>query len=188
MLTVKQRSPNDTFHKQWSCHNGFDKMRCKLCRYGYIALSNGCPVYRFWASRPCGSGVWHSLLLIKVYQETEQMTRWDLVAKLAVWPDMMKLTLSEKQHPARFSRGYGSYRMIPFLKAPPQCFNCQTVGHMARTCWKESKTCRYCAGSHPSSQCKQDGKPKCPNCGEGHATTSRACSRMVAAIKKSKAP
>ena len=88
--------------------------------------------------------------------EAERMTRWDPTAKLAKPTDMMKVTLSGKQHPPRFSRGYGSYRMRLFVKKPQQCFNCQKFGHMARTCWKEGQTCRYCAGSHPSSQCKGD--------------------------------
>ena len=109
--------------------------------------------------------------------EAERMTRWNSAAKLAVPTDMVKIVLTGKQHPARFSRGYGSYRMRPFVKAPQQCFNCQRFGHMARTCWRENQTCRYCAGSHPSSQCKGDSQVtlKCANCGEGHATTSKAC-------------
>ena len=120
--------------------------------------------------------------------EAERMTRWDTVAKVAVPTDMMKVTLSGKQHPERFSRGYGSYRMRPFIKAPQQCHNCQKFGHVARACWKDSQTCRYCAGGHPSSQCKgnQSIALKCANCGEGHATTSRACPKKAAAIQKSK--
>ena len=77
--------------------------------------------------------------------------RWDPTAKLAVPTDMVKVVLSGKQHPERFSRVYGSYRMRPFVQAPQQCFNCQRFGHMARTYWRENQTCRYCDGSHPSS-------------------------------------
>ena len=39
--------------------------------------------------------------------------------------DMVKVTLSGKQHPTRFSRGNESQKMRPFVKAPQQCFNCQ---------------------------------------------------------------
>ena len=90
--------------------------------------------------------------------DAERMTRWDASAKVAAPTDMVKVVLSGKQHPARFTRGYGSYRMRPFVKAPQQCFNCQRFGHMARTCWRETQTCRYCAGSHPSNQCKGDSQ------------------------------
>ena len=41
---------------------------------------------------------------------------------------------SRKQHPVRFTRGYGSLRMRPFVREPLQCFNCQKFGHQARTC------------------------------------------------------
>ena len=118
----------------------------------------------------------------------ERMTRWDATAKVAVPTDMVKVVLAGKQHPARFTRGYGSYRMRPFVKSPLQCFNCQRFGHTARTCWRDSQTCRYCAGSHPSSQCKGDKQVtlKCANCGEGHATTSRACSKRLTLVNKAK--
>ena len=94
------------------------------------------------------------LLQDEQVQDAERMTRWDPVAKLAVPTDMVNVMLSGKQHPARFIRGYGSYRMRSFVKAPQQCFNCQRFGHMARTCWRENQTCRYCAGSHPSANAK----------------------------------
>ena len=118
----------------------------------------------------------------------ERMTRWDATAKVAVPTDMVKVVLAGKQHPARFTRGYGSYRMRPFVKSPLQCFNCQRFGHTARTCWRDSQTCRYCAGSHPSSQCKGDKQVtlKCANYGEGHATTSRACSKRLTLVNKAK--
>ena len=50
--------------------------------------------------------------------DAERMTRWDAAAKVAVPTDMVKVVLAGKQHPARFTRGYGSYRMRPFVKAP----------------------------------------------------------------------
>ena len=120
--------------------------------------------------------------------DAERMTRWDATAKVAVPTDMVKVVLAGKQHPARFTRGYGRYRMRPFVKSPLQCFNCQRFGHTARTCWRESQTCRYCAGSHHSSQCKGDKQVtlKCANCGEGHATTSRACSKRLTLVNKAK--
>ena len=98
-----------------------------------------------------------------------------------------EVVLSGKKHPEGFIRGYGSYRMQPFVKAPEQCFNRQRFDHMARTCWRETQTCRYCVGSHPSSQCKEDSQItlKCANCGEGHATTSKACPKRLSEVNKS---
>ena len=71
-----------------------------------------------------------------------------------------------KQHPVRFTRGYGSFRLGPFVSRPLQCFNCQKFGHQARTCRSKVQTCRYCAGRHGSVQCKDNETCtlKCVNC------------------------
>ena len=117
-------------------------------------------------------GGWTSLYINKDIQYKKY---WGSAARLAVPTDMVKVLLSGKQHPARF-RGYGRYRMRPFVKAPQQCFNCQSFGHMARTCWRENQTCRYCAGRYPSSRCKGDSQVtlKCANCGKGHALVNKS--------------
>ena len=124
-----------------------------------------------------------------VVLEAIRMTKWDNNAKMSTPTDMVKVVLTGNTHPARFTRGYGSYRMRPFVYGPPQCFNCQKFGHHARTCPQERETCRYCAGNHPSSQCKNDMEItlKCANCGEKHASTSRKCPKMIAAEDRSKA-
>ena len=36
--------------------------------------------------------------------------------------------------PPRFTRGYGSYRMRPYIREPLQCFNGQKFGHEDCTC------------------------------------------------------
>ena len=78
--------------------------------------------------------------------------------------------------------------MRPFVNRPLQCFNCQKFGHQARTCRSEVHTCRYCAGRHPSSQCKDNETRtlKCVNCGQGQATTSRLCPKKLEAESKVK--
>ena len=50
-------APNDTAYNRY-------KLLCKLCR-DLPPPSMGCPIYRFWASRPCGPAGWLALLLIK---------------------------------------------------------------------------------------------------------------------------
>ena len=59
---------------------------------------------------------------------------------------------------------------------------------MAKTCCRENQACRYCAGSHPSSQCKGDSQVtlKCANCGEGHATSSKTYPKRLTLVNKSK--
>ena len=56
------------------------------------------------------------LLQDEQVQDAERMTRWDPVHKLALPMDMVKVVLSGEQHPAMFSRGYGSYRIRQFVK------------------------------------------------------------------------
>ena len=84
------------------------------------------------------------------------MTKWNNNTKFANHTDMMKVVLTGKEQSARFTRGYGSFRMGPFVKGPQQCFNCKKFSHHDRTCRSEVQTCRYCAGRHHSHQCKDN--------------------------------
>ena len=90
--------------------------------------------------------------------------------------------------PGKVQQGVRELPNSTIRQGSQQCFNCQRFGHMARTCWRETQTCRYCAGSHPSSQCKGDSQVtlKCASCGEGHATTSKACPKRLTLVNKSK--
>ena len=101
---------------------------------------------------------------------------------------MVKVVLTGKEHSARFARGYGSFRMMHFVKGPQQCLNFQKFGHHARTCMSEIQTCRYCAGQHHSHQFKDNKQVtlKCVYCGQEHATTSRLCPNRIGAEKKAK--
>ena len=53
-------APNDTAYKRWICHSSH-KLLCKLCRT--LPPRNGGPIYRFWASLPCGPTGWLALIL-----------------------------------------------------------------------------------------------------------------------------
>ena len=90
--------------------------------------------------------------------EAARMTKWNNNTNLANHTDMVKVVLTGKEQSTRFTRGYGSFRMRPFVKVPQQCFNCQKFNHHARTCRSEIQTCRYCAGRHHSHQYKGNKK------------------------------
>ena len=106
-----------------------------------------------------------------------RMTRWCKQSKSAQPTEMVKVQLAGKEHPPRFTRGYGSYKMKTFNPGLLQCFNCQKNGHLAVSCIREVQTCRYCAGLHTSKDCKgkTDITLKCSNCKRPHATTSMNC-------------
>ena len=109
--------------------------------------------------------------------EASRMTKWNTEKQKSELTNMIRVVLVGKQHPVRFTRGYGSFRMRPFVREPLQCFNCQKFGHQARTCRSDVQTSTYCAGRHASNQCKgnKNRTLKCVNCGQGHATTNRLC-------------
>ena len=119
--------------------------------------------------------------------DAERMSKWDSEKKQKVPANMVKIVLKGKQH-KRFSRSFGSYRLRPFIRAPMQCFNCQKFGHQARCCTREAPVCRYCAKDHNSALCKEDTTITllCANCKENHATTSRLCTKKLAAEDRMK--
>ena len=84
------------------------------------------------------------------------MTRWHPAAKLAKPTDMMKVTLSGKQHLPRFSRGYGSYRMRLFVKKAPAVLQLTKAWPHGQDVLERRPDVQYCAGSHPSRQYKGD--------------------------------
>jgi len=64
------------------------------------------------------------------------------------------------------------------IPPPPRCFNCQTYGHMSRTC-RDDRVCWRCATvyktkeEHDPDTCNQP--MKCVNCGGNHTVASPAC-------------
>ena len=52
-----------------------------------------------------------------------------------------------------------------------RCFNCNTFGHIAKTC-KRNTSCTNCGRQyHVTADCKE----KCSNCGGGHPADSSVC-------------
>ena len=91
-----------------------------------------------------------------VVLEATRMTKWNNKTKLENHTEIVKVVLTGKEQSARFTKGYGSFHMRPFVKGPQQCFNCQKFVYHARTCRSEIVICRYCTGRHHSHQCKDN--------------------------------
>ena len=48
--------------------------------------------------------------------EASRMTKWNSEKQKSEHTNMVKVVLVEKHHPVRFTRGYGSFRMWPFVR------------------------------------------------------------------------
>lgn len=70
-------------------------------------------------------------------------------------------------------------------RGPPQCFNCQGIGHVSRHCAKPP-TCVKCAGEHRAAECtlqKGIDQPFCANCKKiGHVASYRGCEKHQIAM------
>ena len=65
------------------------------------------------------------------------------------------------------------------------CYNCNGVGHIAKSCKKE-KQCRRCGGLHLAANCTA-AEAKCSNCGEEHEATNPACPAIIKHREEKKA-
>ena len=84
-----------------------------------------------------------------------------------------------------------AFYLLPNLSAPPpQCFNCQQVGHIARHC-KSGTICGLCAKGHDTCQCgtAQKDHPidqitplNCAGCQGPHAASDKNCPIRRAAV------
>ena len=77
-----------------------------------------------------------------------------------------------------------------FIRSPPQCFNCQQVGHIARHC-KSGTICGLCAEGHDTRQCGTAQKDypidqitplNCAGCRGPHAASDKNCPIWRAAV------
>ena len=77
-------------------------------------------------------------------------------------------------------------RLLPtvkFARCPPQCYNCQHIGHLAKSCRRKPR-CGLCAEAHDTRQCENRrvdghlGQPvslKCAVCWGPHAAVDTNC-------------
>lgn len=95
------------------------------------------------------------------------------------WEDSesLKITFSGTVLPhAVLIHDYSHYNVKPFVAAPLQCYNCQRMGHTAKTC-KSPARCMYCGGAHEKKDCpKSEENFSCANCSGKHRSNDPSCS------------
>ena len=72
------------------------------------------------------------------------------------------------------------FKVRPFVGGAYQCYNCQELGHIARTCENPTK-CVICAGEHKLENCpnKENGNKKCANCEGDHTASYSKCPFII---------
>ena len=70
---------------------------------------------------------------------------------------------------------YSQFKVRPYVSLPRQCYNCQRLHHMAKSCTAKMR-CLICSGEHNKKDCDRPNNPKCANCGGAHVANSKFCS------------
>ncbi len=84
------------------------------------------------------------------------------------------LTFSKKVLPSEIVIGFEVYRVRPYVDQVVRCFQCQRIGHMAKSC-KGSVRCVRCGEGHKVEECPESNKIKCCRCGENHSAAYEGC-------------
>lgn len=71
------------------------------------------------------------------------------------------------ERPLKVNLGFTRHEVAEYIKAPPRCYNCQALGHIATYCRKSPK-CKTCGEPHFTKDCKGEAPTKCANCGGNH--------------------
>ena len=67
------------------------------------------------------------------------------------------------------------FKIRDYIPIPIRCHHCQKFGHRQIHCRQVKRTCSVCAGEHVYTDCPNNDKPKCANCGGAHAAVSSQC-------------
>mgnify|MGYP001548663011 CR=1 FL=1 len=94
----------------------------------------------------------------------------------------VQFTMSGSDLPPILTMGYLRFKVRPFFATPIRCFRCQSFGHVSSRCSAEV-VCRECAGSHETRDCTET-RPKCANCGDAHAASSKQCPKLLEAQER----
>ena len=93
------------------------------------------------------------------------------------WVDSLsvKVTFETKELPNYVYIAHSRYQVKPFISMPRQCFKCQGIGHIAKSC-KAKQRCLLCGENHAKEIClKNVDEHKCANCKGGHKANSMEC-------------
>lgn len=89
------------------------------------------------------------------------------------------------ERPSKVNLGFTRHEVAEYIEAPPRCYNCQALGHIAKYC-KQSPKCKKCGEPHLTKDCKGEAPMKCANCGGNHPADYVNCKVRLTALKKTK--
>lgn len=89
------------------------------------------------------------------------------------------------ERPTKVNLGFTRHEVVEYIEAPPRCFNCQALGHVAKYC-KNTLKCKKCSEPHSTKDCVGGTPPKCANCGGEHPADYANCKVRLAALNKTK--
>jgi hypothetical protein len=73
-----------------------------------------------------------------------------------------------------------------FVEGPMQCIKCQKYGHKSYSC-NSPVRCQLCGEeNHDHKNCQKRNEPKCCNCNQNHAASSKQCAMRIDLTKKMK--
>lgn len=89
------------------------------------------------------------------------------------------------ERPAKVNLGFTRHEVTDYVEAPPRCFNCQALGHVAKYC-SATAICKRCGGTHATKDCNGESPVKCANCGGDHPADYVNCKTRLQALAKKK--
>ncbi|XP_075730736.1 uncharacterized protein LOC142774230 [Rhipicephalus microplus] len=84
--------------------------------------------------------------------------------------------------PGKIYLEFTSHPVEEYLGLALRCYNCQRLGHMAKSC-RNTRQCKICSEEHHHKECKSVLQPKRANCAGNHAASYSGCPQSKAAAK-----